>query len=127
MAITSERLQQTFSEGCAQEIYQEVKSTGDFLGFSRQYAFSQDYRVARSALWGLTKACKEELSQRRLGYRLSSHQDQEHLPASASNLKIYPCTMSVDMTGVATVHSAFDKSMVMAGNTAASSQVTAVP
>ena len=63
MAITSERLQQTFSEGCAQEIYQEVKSTGDFLGFSRQYAFSQDYRVARSALWGLTKACKEELSQ----------------------------------------------------------------
>ena len=63
MAITSERLQQTFSEGCAQEIYQEVKSTGDFLGFSRQYAFSQDYRVARSALWGLTKASKEELSQ----------------------------------------------------------------
>ena len=63
MAITSERLQQTFSEGCAQEIYQEVKSTCDFLVFSRQYAFSQDYRVARSALWGLTKASKEELSQ----------------------------------------------------------------
>ena len=36
---------------------------GDFLGFARQYAFSQDYRVARSALWGLTKASKEELSQ----------------------------------------------------------------
>ena len=63
MAITSERLQQTFSEGGAQEIYQEVKSTGDFLGFARQYAFSQDYRVARSALWGLAKACKEEISQ----------------------------------------------------------------
>ncbi len=63
MAITSERLRQTFSEGGAQEIYQEVKSTGDFLGFARQYAFSQDYRVARSALWGLTKASKEELSQ----------------------------------------------------------------
>ena len=63
MAITSERLRQTFSEGGAQEIYQEVKSTGDFLGFTRQYAFSEDYRVARSALWGLTKASKEELSQ----------------------------------------------------------------
>ena len=63
MAITSERLRQTFSEGGAQEIYQEVKSTGDFLGFTRQYAFSEDYRVARSALWGLTKASREELSQ----------------------------------------------------------------
>ena len=36
-------------------------------------------------------------------------------------------TMSVDMTGVATVHSAFVRSTVRAGNTAASSQVTAVP
>ena len=63
MPITEDRLRQTFSEGGAQEIYQEVKSTGDFLGFARQYAFSEDYRVARSALWGLTKASKEELSQ----------------------------------------------------------------
>ena len=63
MPITEERLRQTFSEGGAQEIYQEVKASGDFLGFARKYAFSQDYRVARSALWGLTKASKEELSQ----------------------------------------------------------------
>ena len=63
MPITEERLRQTFSEGGAQEIYQEVKSKGDFLGFARQYAFSEDFRVARSALWGLTKARKEELSQ----------------------------------------------------------------
>ena len=63
MAITEERLRQTFSEGGAQEIYQEVKSTGDFLSFARQYAFSQDHRVARSVLWGLTKASKEELAQ----------------------------------------------------------------
>jgi hypothetical protein len=63
MAITEERLKKTFSEGGAQEIYQEVKSGGDFLGFTRRYAFSQDYRVARSALWGLTKASKAELSQ----------------------------------------------------------------
>ena len=42
MVITSERLQQTFSEGGTQEIYQDVKANGDFLGFARQYAFSQD-------------------------------------------------------------------------------------
>ena len=36
---------------------------GDFLSFARQYAFSDDYRVARSALWGLTKASREDLSQ----------------------------------------------------------------
>ena len=63
MAITSERLKQTFSEGGAQEIYQEVKAEGDFLGFARRYVFCEDYRVARSALWGLTKASKWELSQ----------------------------------------------------------------
>ena len=63
MPITEERLRQTFSEGGAQEIYQEIKSGGDFLGFARRFAFSADYRVARSALWGLTKAGKEELSQ----------------------------------------------------------------
>lgn len=61
--INEDRLRQTFSEGGAQEIYQEVKATGDILGFAHRYAFSQDYRVARSALWGLTKARKEELSQ----------------------------------------------------------------
>jgi hypothetical protein len=61
--ITKERLRQTFCEGGAQEIYQEVKATGDFLGFANQYIFDRDYRVARSALWGLTKASKEELSQ----------------------------------------------------------------
>ena len=63
MPITEERLRQTFSEGGAQEIYQEVKVSGDFLSFARHYAFSEDYRVARSALWGLTKASKEELAQ----------------------------------------------------------------
>ena len=60
--ITSERLKQTFSEGGAQEIYQEIKSNGDFLGFAQRYVFDPDYRVARSALWGLTKATDEELA-----------------------------------------------------------------
>lgn len=63
MAITCERLRQTFSEGGAQEICQEVRSEGDFLGFARRYVFDQDPMVARSALWGLTKASKTELSQ----------------------------------------------------------------
>ena len=63
MAITSERLKQTFSEGGAQEIYQEVRAEGDFLNFARRYVFDSDYRVARSALWGLTKATNEELSE----------------------------------------------------------------
>ena len=68
MAITIERLKQTFSEGGAQEIYQEVKAAGDFLGFARLYIFSTDYRVTRSALWGLTKASKDELSQLQVLY-----------------------------------------------------------
>ena len=63
MAITIERLKQTFSEGGAQEIYQEVKAEGDFLGFAKKYVFNQDYQVARSALWGLAKANVNELSQ----------------------------------------------------------------
>ena len=63
MPITEERLRQTFSEGGAQEIYQEVKTEGDFLGFAHRYAFSEDERVTRSALWGLTKARKDEISQ----------------------------------------------------------------
>ena len=63
MAITTERLRQTFSEGGAQEIYHEVRVEGDFLGFARRYVFDSDYRVARSALWGLIKATNEELSE----------------------------------------------------------------
>ena len=61
--ITSERLRHTFSEGGAQEIYQEIRAAGDFLGFARRYVFDSDYRVARSALWGLTKSTNEELSE----------------------------------------------------------------
>ena len=88
MTITRERLKRTFSEGGAQEIYSEVKAEGDFLGFTRCYVLdeqgeqedendscshvtesqkrkevSQECRVQRSALWGLTKATKDELSQ----------------------------------------------------------------
>jgi Zn finger protein HypA/HybF involved in hydrogenase expression len=63
MAITNERLRQTFSEGGAQEIYREVRASGDFLGFAQRYVFDSDYCVARNALWGLTKATDKELSE----------------------------------------------------------------
>ena len=63
MAITSERLKLTFSEGGAQEIYREVRAAGDFLGFAQRYVFDSDYCVARNALWGLTKATVKELSE----------------------------------------------------------------
>ena len=62
MAITSERLRQTFSVGGAQEIYREIMLGGDIQGFARRYVFDADCRVARNALWGLTKASDEELS-----------------------------------------------------------------
>ena len=61
--ITSERLRHSFSEGGAQEIDQEIRAAGDLLGFARRWVVASDYRVARSALWGLTKATNEELSE----------------------------------------------------------------
>ena len=68
METKSERLSLAFSEGGAQEIYQEIKANGDFLGFAQRYAFDTDYRVARTALWGLTKAKDEELSELKVIY-----------------------------------------------------------
>ena len=62
MPITIDRLRESFSEGGAREIYQEVKAGGDFVGFARQYVFHEESRVARSALWGLTKASDKELA-----------------------------------------------------------------
>lgn len=61
--ITSERLKGAYSEGEALAIYNEVKSTGDFAGFCREYLHHPDYQVARNMLWGLTKATNAELSQ----------------------------------------------------------------
>ena len=60
--ITSEILRNAYSEEAAQAIYQEVKSKNDFLGFAQRFIYDEDYRVARIALWSLTKATDEELS-----------------------------------------------------------------
>lgn len=62
MAITTERLRQPFSKGGAQEIYREIKSDGTFLDFAWHYAFLDDSRIARNALWGLCQASDSELS-----------------------------------------------------------------
>ena len=69
MAITSERLKQTFSEGGAQEIYREVRAEGNFLGFAHRYVFDSDYRVARVSfeeLPGIQTLCMK------LAYRMCS-------------------------------------------------------
>ena len=44
-------------------IYNEVKMNNDFIGFTKRYMHDEDYRVARNALWSMTKATDSELSQ----------------------------------------------------------------
>ena len=61
--IDAKRLKGAYSEGEALAIYGDVKATGDFIGFARQFMHDEDYQVARNALWGLTKATNAELSQ----------------------------------------------------------------
>ena len=68
MEITSEILRNVYGEGDVMAVYQTVKSGNDFLGFARRYMYDKDYRVARIALWSLTKASDEELSQLRVIY-----------------------------------------------------------
>ena len=60
--ITRERLKGAYSEGEALAIYKEVKAEGDFVGFCRMFMWDEDYLVARNALWGLTKAAKQEMA-----------------------------------------------------------------
>ena len=61
--ITREKLKGSYSEGEALAIYKEVKAKGDFSGFCLHFMHDEDYQVARNAVWGLTKASKQELSQ----------------------------------------------------------------
>ena len=49
--ITEERLKGAYSEGEALAIYNEVKQSGDLIGFCRTYMNHEDYQVARNALW----------------------------------------------------------------------------
>lgn len=63
MVLTEECVKDTNSELAAQEVYHELKQSNDFVGFAKQFIFSPEQRVARNALWVLTKASDEELSQ----------------------------------------------------------------
>ena len=62
-ALTDDRVRAVFGEFDAQAVYREVKQSGDFLDFTRQFMHSDDKRVARNAFWILTKADDKELSQ----------------------------------------------------------------
>lgn len=62
MEITSEILINSFGEAETQAVYQVVKQGGDFVGFARKFMNHEDYHVARSALWALTKGTDNELS-----------------------------------------------------------------
>ena len=62
-ALTDDRVRAVFDEFDAQAVYREVKQSGDFLDFTRQFMHSDDKRVARNAFWILTKADDKELSQ----------------------------------------------------------------
>lgn len=63
MKLTEEQIAETNSELSAQVVYHELKQSNDFVGFARQFIFSSEHRVARNALWVLTKASDKELSQ----------------------------------------------------------------
>ena len=63
MVLTSEIIRSVMGESDAQAVYREVSKSGDFVGFTRQFAFDSDYRVARNALWSLTKATDKEIAQ----------------------------------------------------------------
>ncbi len=63
MNISRERLKGASSEGEAEAVYHEIRSTNDFKGFAQQFMHDEDYQVARNSLWTLTKATDEELSQ----------------------------------------------------------------
>lgn len=63
MNITRQKLKGAYSEGEALAIYNEVKATNAFAEFAAAFMHDEDYQVARNALWGLTKASDEELSQ----------------------------------------------------------------
>ncbi len=53
----------SYRENDALTIYNEVRNHNDFIGFTKQYMHDEDYHVARNALWSMTKATDNELSQ----------------------------------------------------------------
>ncbi len=59
----SDVLHNVMGEADAMAVYGDLKRTADFQGFAKHFIYGDDYRVARNALWVLTKASDDELSQ----------------------------------------------------------------
>ena len=62
MEITGETLGAFIGESEAQALYQTLKTGNGFLDFARRFMHDENGRVARNALWVLTKATDRELS-----------------------------------------------------------------
>lgn len=61
MILTSDIIRAVQGEADAQAVYREARA--DLLTFAREFAFDSDHRVARNALWTLTKATGKEIAQ----------------------------------------------------------------
>ena len=55
-------MREAYSDREAQAICQELRQSGGFLDFAREFMHCDNPRVARNALWVLTKATDEELA-----------------------------------------------------------------
>ena len=60
--VTSDQLNCVYGEEYAQALYHKVKQEGNLVAFARRFMHDEDGRVARNALWILTKATDQELS-----------------------------------------------------------------
>lgn len=60
--ITDERLNFVYGEHQAMAAYRDLRQSGGFLDFAREFMHCDNPRVARNALWVLTKATDEELA-----------------------------------------------------------------
>lgn len=60
--ITDETIREALGEKAATALCQEVIANGDIPGFIKQSMHHDDPRVARNALWAMTKATDAELS-----------------------------------------------------------------
>lgn len=59
--MTTDTLKVLKNEDEAQAVYAVLKQSGEWVEFAKQYAFHEDGKVARNALWVLTKATDKEL------------------------------------------------------------------
>ena len=61
--VTGDQLRCVYGQEKAQALYHDVKQEGNLVAFARRFMYDEDGRVARNALWILTKATDQELSE----------------------------------------------------------------